>query len=496
MTALAHKLEVPLAVPAGSPVPLILDLDHSLIQSDLLWESALRFVRLKPWNVITLLLWLCQGRAILKSKLAHAVCLDMALLPVNESLVAFAAREHEQARPVHLATAANELFAHQIAEKFTFLDRIFASDAGSNLKGDAKAKKLTENFPSGFIYAGDSRSDLPVWRAATDIVVTNASASVEREARSIREPVFTTQRPDRLRAAGKLLRLHQWAKNALVFVPLILGGGVTEPTALLSTLLAFLGLSLTASGTYVVNDLLDLDDDRRHWTKCKRPLASGALPIPHGIALGLVALASGLVLAAMAGATTLLGVCLYLGVTLSYSLKFKRVPIVDVMVLAGLFTLRLIVGAAAAHIPASPWLLTFSMFLFLSLALAKRHTEIARAASNGKKASGRGYVKEDEPIVLGLGVGSLVASILVFVLYLTQEAFVAAHLASPKLLWMFPPALFLLASRIWLLSGRGDLNDDPVAFAVKDNTSLMIIGSLGVVVGLAWIGTGWIGMSL
>jgi 4-hydroxybenzoate polyprenyltransferase len=247
-------------------------------------------------------------------------------------------------------------------------------------------------------------------------------------------------------------------------------------------------LSLAASGTYIVNDLLDLDDDRRHWTKRNRPLASGALSIPRGICLGIATLLLGFGLAALAGAATSAWLAAYVFVTLTYSLKLKRIAIIDVLTLAGLFTARLAIGAAAAHIVASPWLLTFAMFLFLSLSLAKRYTEISRAAKRGQNASGRGYVAQDAPMVLALGVGSLVASILVFVLYLTQEAFVAAHLAEPKLLWLFPPALFLLAARIWLFSGRGELDDDPVAFAVKDRTSLAILGALALVVGGAWLG--------
>jgi 4-hydroxybenzoate polyprenyltransferase/phosphoserine phosphatase len=469
------------------PIPLILDLDNTLLQTDLLWESALCFIRRAPWRVCILLIWLLQGRAFLKARLAKAIRLDVTLLPANEKLVAFAIEESRRGRPVHLVTAANEIFAHQIAKRFSFIDRVLASDETRNLKGEYKALRLAGEFSSGFIYAGDSEADLPVWQIATEIVVTGASPAVLRKARRIREPLAVIPQADRWHALRKSLRPHQWVKNSLVFVPLMLGGAF-DPHAIVSTLLVFAALSLAASGTYIVNDLLDLDDDRRHWTKRNRPLASGALPIPLGIGLGLATLLLGFGLAALAGVATLAWLAAYVAVTLTYSLKLKRIAIIDVLTLAGLFTSRLAIGAAAAHIIASPWLLTFAMFLFLSLSLAKRYTEISRAALKGHNALGRGYVAQDAPMVLALGVGSLVASILVFVLYLTQEAFVAAHLASPKFLWLFPPALFLLAARIWLIAGRGELDDDPVSFAVKDRTSLAILGALSLIVGAAWLG--------
>jgi 4-hydroxybenzoate polyprenyltransferase len=292
----------------------------------------------------------------------------------------------------------------------------------------------------------------------------------------------------RIKPAWQAMRPHQWAKNTLVFVPMILGGALDART-ILATALAFAALSLVASATYLVNDLLDLEDDRRHWTKRDRPLASGALPLVQGIGLAALLLAGGLGLGASAGWTTLLGLIAYALGTIAYSLRLKRVPVLDVLVLAGLFTLRLVIGVAASGVALSPWLLTFSMFLFLSLSLAKRHTELARAAGLGEAPpSGRGYVMKDEPVVLALGVGALVAGILVFVLYLTQEAFAAAHLAWPKLLWAFPPGLFLLGARIWLLSGRGELADDPVAFFLKDRISLVILAALALVFVISWLG--------
>lgn len=469
--------------------PLILDVDNVLIRADLLWESAVAFVRSAPWRVFLVLAWLLRGRATLKAKLACESCLDLSALPINNELVAIAVAEHEKGRPIHLATAADGRIARDLAQRFAFVDLIFASDGETNLKGETKARRLQEAFPGGFDYVGDSAADLAVWRAAREIAVVNASPATLRRARRIRAPVIVLPRPSRFSAALKLLRPHQWVKNALLFVPLMLGGNVANVVTDLRVALTFVALSLIASGTYVLNDLLDLEDDRRHWSKCKRPLASGCLPLPHGMALGVVAMIGGIGLGSLAGTGVLIGLLAYLAVSLSYSLKLKRVPLVDVLVIAALFTLRLAIGATAATVAFSPWLLTFSMFLFLSLALAKRHTELTRAVWSGRQdTGGRGYLTRDEPMVLALGIGALVAGIVVFVLYLTQEAFVATHLAQPRLLWCFPPGLFLIAARIWLVSGRGELDDDPVTFAIKDKSSLMILAGLILAVAGAWIG--------
>jgi 4-hydroxybenzoate polyprenyltransferase/phosphoserine phosphatase len=469
--------------------PLILDLDHVLIRSDLLWETALAFVRAAPWRLFLLAVWFCQGRAALKARLARQTRLDLSGLPINDEVVALAAQEHRNGRRIHLATAADGELARALARRFAFIDRVFASDGRTNLKGIRKARRLREAFPEGFVYAGDGMADLEVWRAASDIVIVEASRRTFQRARAIREPLVVLRRRNRIRAALQLLRPHQWVKNTLLFVPLVLGGAVTNLAADLGTLIAFIALSLLASGTYILNDLVDLQEDRRHWTKRKRPLASGELPIPHGIALAAGIITAGLALGAIAGTSTLIGLAAYLALTLSYSTSLKRIPIVDVLALAALFTLRLAIGVAAADTLFSPWLLTFSMFLFLSLSLAKRHTELVRAAWNGHEdVNSRGYMARDEPVVLALGIAALLSSVLVFVLYLTQEAFVAAHLALPKLLWCFPPGLFLLATRIWLVSGRGELDDDPVVFALKDRTGLAIVAVLSAILVVAYVG--------
>ncbi|WP_298423783.1 UbiA family prenyltransferase [Rhodoblastus sp.] len=468
--------------------PLVIDLDGTLLRADFLWETALSWLRFAPWRIFAVLYWLAFGRARLKAELARRAELDVSLLPVNEDMAALAITAKHAGREILLATAADEALAARVAARFPFIDRVIASNGVTNLKGAAKLMALQVLFPQGFDYAGDSRADLPIWRAAEGVIVVNAAPSTLRAARALGEPLAVLPRPGRLRAEVKLLRPHQWVKNALIFVPLVLAGMMLDGAAVRSATLAFVSLCIVASATYALNDLLDIEDDRRHWSKRRRPLASGDLPIAHGVALAGGGLALGFAVAALAGPAVVAGVAAYLAGTLLYSLALKPIPIVDVTTLAGLFTLRLAIGCIAAGAPMSPWLLTFSMFLFVSLSLAKRHTEIARAGGDGVKKKVRGYSTADEPFVVGLGMASMVAAILVFVLYLTQEAFTAAHLAEPKLLWAFPPALFLISGRVWLISGRGELHDDPVAFAVKDRASLAVVALLGVVFVAAWLG--------
>jgi 4-hydroxybenzoate polyprenyltransferase len=273
--------------------------------------------------------------------------------------------------------------------------------------------------------------------------------------------------------------LPQWAKNALVFVPLILGGQAANPAAWAAAVLGFVALGLVASATYLLNDLWDLADDRRHWTKRNRPLASGRLPIPLALALIPVGLLIGLSLAALAGRPALAVTLGYLALTLAYSFRLKREPVVDAVTLGGLFTLRLGLGIALAAVRLSPWLLVFAMFLFTSLALAKRHVELGRLARHGRNhACGRGYRADDGPVVLGMGLASAFVAVAVMVLYLIHEAFGQGFYAAPGWLWTFPLMLTLWIGRIWLLAGRGELDDDPVIFALRDRTSLAYGGCM------------------
>jgi 4-hydroxybenzoate polyprenyltransferase len=479
----------PAATAAVLP-PLILDVDDALLRTDILHETAIAYAKAKPLKAFNIFFWLLKGKAALKRHLSDNVPIEVETLPVDEDLIAFARAEHARGREIGIATAGDENVARRIAARFDFVSYVIASDGVTNIKGDVKAQRLKERFPHGFSYAGDSRSDLKVWREADTIVLAGASPEVVRKARALGKPVEAefTRPVLSLRGWAKALRVHQWAKNALIFVPLVLSGMASQPLAVGSALLAFIAMSLMASGTYLFNDLCDLADDRAHWSKRERPLASGALRIKHGVVAALALIITSFIAVAPLGLQSLVLLTIYMITTLAYSFYIKRKPIVDVFTLATLFTLRLGIGITAVSAVPSPWLLVFSMFLFTSLSFAKRQTEIQRSVASGRLAvGGRGYLGTDAPMIMAMGVASAMAAINIMVLYIMNDVYSAAFYRNPLFLWVFPAVLFMWLSRVWLLCHREQLHDDPVAFAIRDRISL----GLGALMGLAFI-SGWL----
>lgn len=473
----------------ADPTPLVLDLDGTLIRTDSLIEQAVAFVRRKPLSVFKLFGWVLAGRVTLKERLAVAVPLDPALLPINEDVVALAEQEAAKGRKVVLATASHADTAKLFLTRFPFISEILATESGVNLKGKTKAEALVKRFPEGFDYAGDSSADVEVWKRARNGITVGASASTVSKAKKATNILQVIPRPRVLKAFIKCLRPHQWAKNVLVVVPAILSGRIIDPTTILPLALAFFALSLTASATYVFNDIWDLQDDRQHWSKRKRPFASGTLPLPVGIAGALVCFAAGLALAFMAGLAVLQWVLVYVAVTMTYSLWLKRKVIHDAFTLASLFTLRLVVGMVAVAAVPSPWLFVFAMFFFTSLAFAKRHTEIARVIEKGGDwVNGRGYRASDLPLVLASGIASSIAAVVIMVLYIIEDAHQQSFIKNGDWLWALPPLIFLISSRIWVVCQRGDLDDDPVVFVVKDRVCLTYAATAGVCFFLAWFG--------
>lgn len=473
----------------GTNIPLVLDLDGTLIRTDTLVEQALAYLRRNALGIFQMIGWLVAGRVVLKQRLAAAVVLEPEFLPANDEVVALAQQAAAQGRRVVLATAAHAETANRFPEHFPFISEVIATEGSVNLKGKTKADTLAKRFPQGFDYAGDSRADLEVWKRARNAILVGASASTARKAGKIANVEQIIPRPATTKAFIKCLRPHQWAKNALVVVPAILSGRIIDPSSLLPLVLAFFALSLTASATYVFNDLWDLQDDRQHWTKRRRPFASGTLSLPSGVAGAAVCLAAGLGLALLAGTAVLQWVLIYVAVTLTYSLWLKRKVILDAVTLGGLFTLRLVVGMMAVTAEPSPWLFVFSMFIFTSLAFAKRHTEIARVIERGGFwISGRGYRASDLPMVLASGVASSVAAVVILVLYIIEDAHQQSFIKNGDWLWALPPLVFLISSRIWIFCQRGELDDDPVVFAVRDRVCMAYSALTGICFFLAWFG--------
>jgi len=461
---------------AADAIPLCVDLDGTLIKTDLLWESMVQLLARKPWLIFVVPLWWLRGRARLKSELARRVELNPSQLPYREDVLEFLRHEHGRGRRMVLATASNYLLAECVAAHLGLFDEVIASDHQTNLRSQQKASRLVQRFGrGGFDYAGNSSADRPVWREARRAIVVGRARCDLPAAR-----VFPTE----ARIGFHLLRLlrpHQWAKNLIIFVPLLTAHQLNKPSLVWMAALAVVAFSLCASGLYVLNDLLDIESDRCHPGKRQRPFASGALPIPLGFVLVPVLLGAAAAISETLPLRFLLVLGTYLGLTTAYSFWLKRIALLDVFLLAGLYTIRLVAGHEATGVPYSVWLLVFSMFIFLSLALVKRFQELRTYNTH---APGRGYVLEDLELIASLGSSSGYLSVLVLALYVNSEQ-VRTLYQHPMRLLLICPLFLLWISRIWLQAHRGQLHDDPVLFALRDPISYMTIALTLLILWLA-----------
>jgi 4-hydroxybenzoate polyprenyltransferase len=462
--------------------PLCVDLDGTLIASDTLWESVLVLLRRSPWLCFLLPIWLMRGRSFLKSKVTHHVKLAVETLPYRPDVLAFLRQQKAQGRYLVLATAADIRIAEAVAKHLGLFDEVLGSDKNTNLKGIIKRDRLQLLYGE-FDYMGDSLSDLPVLAAATRCFLVAPSPALRQRCQGTVAGEFAAIPLEKMQII-KLLRPHQWLKNVLVFVPLLLSDHNGSLEKWLMVLLAAFCFSLMASAGYVVNDLLDLTADRQHATKKYRPFASGALPIQYGlpIFLGLVLISSGI--SAVFLAWEFLGILwLYLSLTLFYSFYLKRRLVLDVIVLAGLYTHRLFAGGVAVGIATTSWLLAFSLFLFMSLAFLKRYIELAQLPKK-TKVSRRGYQADDLPMVMNFGTVSAYLSVLVFALYIYSQDKMA-HYQDPFWLWLLCPLWLYGLTRFWFLAHRQNIHDDPVQFVIQDRVSWLIIIFTLLLFGLA-----------
>jgi 4-hydroxybenzoate polyprenyltransferase len=461
----------------ATPWPLVIDLDGALLKTNSLDETFIDALRANPAALWRLPLKLIVGRATAKAFLAGHSSLDVDTWPVRQDFVDFVRKHAEAGHHVALVTSAHRSIAEAIMARFPFITEVIGTDSDHHLKGATKAQKLRERFPDGFIYAGDSAADLQIWRTGADCVLVGAGRSVAQLASKIGTPraIFPREGKWSFNLLRRSLRLHQWVKNALLFAPLVLGGKAFDWSAWGKAGIGFLALSSAASGTYIINDLWDLPNDRKHWSKRARPLAAGNVSIRSAAMLAFAALVAASFLASNIGAAARAVLAIYILLTLSYSFGLKRIALLDVFVLACLFTLRLGFGTVLTDVRIAPWMFVFSMFAFLSLSAAKRQTEVLRLLERGLDAMpARGYIGADAPLLLSLGVAASLSAVLIMILYLIEDAFPRNFYSSPVYLWAIPPILFLFFGRIWLLCQRGRLRDDPVAFALKDRSSIAL----------------------
>ncbi len=455
---------------------LVVDLDGTLTRTDTLFESALLLGRKRLVDLFLLPFWLLKGKAYLKFRITEKVIPDPAHLPYVETFLEWLRAEKSNGRKLALCTASNRETANAIADHVGLFDDVIASDKDVNMAGSIKRAELDHRYGAdNYDYAGNSHEDMVVWDGARKAIVVNASPGVVKRARA-QFDVETVFEPEKRSISTwiQVFRINQWLKNVLLFVPLVAAHQLSQPGLLLTLLVAFISFSISASAIYILNDLFDIESDRLHPRKRDRPFASAAVPIPWGVALIVVCLFAGISLAVFVGHAFLYWLILYLVLTTSYTFWLKQQVLVDSLTLAGLYTLRIVAGAAAVSVALSFWLLAFSIFIFLSLAFIKRYTELQTQISEGNTvAHGRGYHVDDISMIQTFGIASGYTSILVLALYLNSDTVLTLYQA-PQFIWAAVPAMLFWISWIWLKAHRGKMHDDPIVFAVKDKASMLV----------------------
>ncbi|MER8511204.1 UbiA family prenyltransferase [Mesorhizobium sp. M0894] len=468
-------------------IPLVCDLDGTLIKSDSFHENFFQALFHSPQRLLrSVPRWF--NRAALKQTLANIRPIEARTLPYREEVLDLIRGAHAVGREIYLVTAADQSIADNVISHLGGFDGAKGSDGSLNLKSRNKLTWLQESFPNGFIYAGDNAADFPIWEAATGAVLVGNGVRYASQLRhaGAEVKIIIPEKSEPVKDWLSELRIHQWSKNVLIFVPLFLGHTLSDFHVVLKTAIAFLAVGLVASSTYVINDLADLEADRAHATKRFRAIAAGKISIMSGLLASIFLLAAGLGIALLLHPRFALAVSSYLALTLAYSFCFKRYALFDVTVIGTLFALRIVMGQVLNDFDFSPWLFSFSSMLFFSLSLAKRHAEVMRAHSQGKDViKGRGYLPDDWPLTLGYGLASATASIVIMLIFVTLDARVTEAYNDPVWLFVAPAGMFIWLQRIWVLSHRMDLHDDPVVFAIKDKTSYLIGACMAAAFALA-----------
>jgi 4-hydroxybenzoate polyprenyltransferase/phosphoserine phosphatase len=469
--------------PMAKSHPLVVDLDGTLVKTDLLVESFFALIKRNPFYVLAIPFWLLKGKAFLKRQIHQRVDLDVSALPYHEPFLAFLKDQRARGRRLVLATGNDQRIARQVAEHLQLFDSALASDGVVNLTRRAKQTRLVAEYgEKGFDYAGDNRDDLDVWSSARRAVIVNAAEGVTRQAARVTEieQIFSRE-GSRVMPFLKALRLHHWLKNVLVFIPLVLAYRYAEPVLLRNAFLAFLSFGLSASCVYLINDLVDLPADRRHPRKRMRPFASGQLSLLWGLVLAPLLLFAGIILACFLPLPFLAMLLLYFFLNLGYSFTMKQVAILDVIVLAGLYTMRIMAGSAAVSIWPSAWLAAFAMFIFFSLALVKRYAELVlMRKTHGENVQVRGYLGIDRELLAAMGAGSGYLAVLVMALYISSATAELLY-KHQAFIWLLCPLLLYWISYVWLIAHRGRMDDDPLIFAIKNPVS-QIVAVLAVVI--------------
>lgn len=459
---------------------IVCDLDGTLIKSDMLLESVFILIKKNPIYIILLPFWLLKGKAQLKNEINKRIDFNPELLPYNQDVIDFLNKKKSEGNKIILATASNQNIATKISNYLGIFDETYGSTSELNLKSKNKRDFLNEKYGKNqYSYVGDSSADLKVWEDSKDAYVMNNGISEKNKISNLKE-VIGEKSKSTLKLIIKEIRVYQWVKNLLLFIPALMAHK-TDLDFYYTILIAFISFSLLASSVYVLNDLLDLDADRQHPRKKNRPFASGNLSLLYGFILLPILITISFALAIIyLPYEFVLTLLVYYLITNLYSFKLKRIELIDIITLASLYTIRIISGGLAVDVPISPWLLAFSMFLFLSLALLKRYTELLSMIKENKvKATGRGYHVEDIDMIRSFGTSSAYIAILVYALYAYSDQ-VQVLYNKPILMWLVAVLLLYWITRIWFLAHRGKMTDDPIVFTGKDPNSWIV----GLIIGI------------
>lgn len=464
---------------------LVVDLDGTLLNSDMLYETFWSSFAHDWRTPFRAAMALPKGKAVLKRLLAEHASIDVTTLPYNDTVVERVKAWRAAGGRTALVTATDQALADKIAAHLGLFDDVIGSDGRTNLKGSTKAEMLAARYggdQGGFTYVGDHAADLAVWEQADGAITVNLAPALRDKVRCKGEIEHLATGRSGPKPYFKAIRPHQWLKNILIFLPMLAAHELNLPALLLS-LISFVSFSLIASSVYVLNDLLDLKGDRAHPRKRLRPFAAGTIPIARGTVMGISLLFAGLIPAILLGGLFLKVVVVYYILTTAYSLYLKRQLVIDIFALAGLYTIRILAGAAGTGVPISVWLLAFSIFFFFALAAVKRQAELVDGLQSGKlKAHGRGYHVNDVPIVAMMALASGYVSVLVLALYLKSPENAVLY-SAPGYLWAACLVLMFWITRMVMTTHRGQMNDDPVLYAAKDRVSLIcfaLILGLGV----------------
>lgn len=464
-------------------IPLCVDQDGTLLKTDSLHEMIFRAIKQHWWLIFVLPYLVLKGKAHFKKTISEKIDLDPSLLPFNEEFLAFLREEKSRGRKLILVTGCYKKIAQRIADHTGLFSEVYATDGVTNLTGKNKAEVLIEKFgDKNFDYAGNGDIDRHVWRHSRKNILVNCPEPLSTKLKQDLSFAQTFDpRKTSIKKILKAIRLHQWAKNTLIYVPALTAHGLFFAENIALLFLAFLSFSCCASFNYIINDLLDLEADRKHHSKRNRPFAAGTVSIQSGILLGFILLVLTLLFAAFLPFRFMILLGIYFVVTNLYSFHLKSIPILDVAVLAGLYTLRVLAGAVAIKHEPSFWLIAFSAFLFFSLAIIKRLSELLYLKQNSDRpVKARGYVAEDINTLQHFGSASAIAAVLVLALYIDSPN-VRVLYSSPRQLWLLCPIFLIWLGRIWLVTGRGKMHDDPVVFALKDKLSWLIFSVAALV---------------